>query len=198
MGKEVQPVSVWSFEWKKVLYYQKAGVIIFAYLLGIFIHVAVTDTPVSYEMDKNRKSYEYYLGQVSGAVDGKTRSFFEEQSNVFSKAESEIQTIYRKYSNGEFPEDEYRRKLSELEELMEKKQGFTVLFDQYSHARENTKNRYLLNTNAWDALLSNDTLNIPLVLVVMLVALLVFGVEYSSEMDILLRMSKKGEREAAG
>ena len=108
--------------------------------------------------------------------------------------ESEFQTIYQRVSDGEITKEERKERISELEELLQKKEGFLVLYDQYTDVKENSDNRYLLNTNAWDALLSNDRLDYLLVIFVMLLASECFGMEITSEMDVLLRISKKGEK----
>lgn len=185
------------FEWKKLLFYHKGAYIILVYLAGMLLFLLLTDTPRDYRIERNRKSYESYLNQTVGKIDEDTVSFLNGISLDFSHAESEIQTIYKEFSEGGIPEEKYREKLFSLEKEMQEKQGFMALYDQYSYAREDTERRYLLNTNAWNALLSDDSLNIPLILAIMILALLIFGTEYTCEMDILLKISVNGERNIA-
>ena len=47
--------------------------------------------------------------------------------------------------------------------------GYDVLYKQYLYARENQENRYLLDTNAWEALISDESLDIGLLLAIICV-----------------------------
>lgn len=185
------------YEWKKLMSHSR-GFLIFM----VFILLEVLELIFSYGQDVSetgmyRPFYEKYLACVVGSVDEETAQFFSEKDEEFSQAESLLQTIYQRYSLGELTEEAYRSQLEELEQLQASKKGYDVLYEQYLYAREKPENRYLLDTYAWDSLISKDSLDLRLLIIIMIFALLCFGRENVSEMDIIIRMSINGERKTA-
>lgn len=186
------------YEWKKLMYHSGGLLIVATFVLLEVFRLIISYGSGLSEDRRYRTSYEQYLSCVVGKVDGETARFFSERNEEFSRAESLLQTIYQRYSLGELTEEEYRFQLGELEQLMAGQRGYDVLYKQYLYARENQENRYLLDTNAWEALISDESLDIGLLLAIMIFALLCFGRESSAEMDIVIRMSANGERKTAG
>ncbi len=185
------------YEWKKILWYRKGLLLIILFVLLRILSLLLFDQPMNSDIINYEEGYQYYLAMTEGKLDEVKVTLFEEISNDFSEAESRLQTIYSDYSDGEINESEYQSRLSSLEATMSYKPGFLVLFKQFIYARADQENRYLLDTNAWDALLSHDTLNILLVIVIMILTLVNFGAEISCEMDTLIRITKNGEQRTA-
>lgn len=182
------------YELQKLLFRHKLLHLMFGFQIIAFIMFALNDKPANADIENNLEGYTYYINQTEGKITEKTSQFFEKTSQDYAAMESEFQTIYQKVSCGEITIDECRERIEELNLCLERKKGFLVLFEQYAEAKENITNRYLLNTNAWDALLSKESLDVPLVIFTMIIACVCFGVEIYSEMDILLRSSQRGER----
>ncbi len=185
------------YEWKKLMCHSGGLLIVVAFVLLEIFRLIISHGSGLAENKRHRTFYEQYLSYVVGKVDEETTDFFSERNEEFSRAESLLQTICQRYSLGELTEEEYRSQLGELEQLMAGQKGYDVLYKQYLYARENPENRYLLDTNAWDALISEESLDIGLLLAIMIFALLCFGRESSAEMDIVIRMSANGERKTA-
>lgn len=185
------------YEWKKLMCHSGGLLIVVAFVLLEIFRLIISHGSGLAENKRHRTFYEQYLSYVVGKVDEETTDFFSERNEEFSRAESLLQTICQRYSSGELTEEEYRSQLGELEQLMAGQKGYDVLYKQYLYARENPENRYLLDTNAWDALISEESLDIGLLLAIMIFALLCFGRESSAEMDIVIRMSANGERKTA-
>ena len=185
------------YEWKKLMCHSEGLLIVVAFVLLEIFRLIISHGSGLAENKRHGTFYEQYLSYVVGKVDEETTDFFSERNEEFSRAESLLQTIYQRYSSGELTEEEYRSQLGELEQLMAGQKGYDVLYKQYLYARENPENRYLLDTNAWDALISEESLDIGLLLAIMIFALLCFGRESSAEMDIIIRMSANGERKTA-
>lgn len=181
-------------EMKKLLLNHKMYYAIIAFQVIAFVILLFGDTPANSDIENNLEGYSYFLNSVEGKVTEETHDFFEATAASFSRMESEFQTIYQKVSDGKLTKEESKERLSALEEKLQKKKGFLELYDQYTDAKANSSNRYLLNTNAWDALLSNDSLDFLLIIFVILISSVCFGTEITSEMDIMLRISKNGEK----
>lgn len=182
------------YEIKKFLIDHKMLYAIVTFQVIAFAILLFGDTTVNSEIENNLEGYTYYLKNVEGEVTDETDVFFETTAASFSAMESEFQTIYQRVSDGQLTREESKERLTELEENLQKKEGFLVLYDQYTDVKTNAANRYLLNTNAWDALLSDDSLDFLLVIFIMLIAGVCFGMEITSEMDVMLRITKKGEK----
>lgn len=182
------------YELRKLLLHHKLLYWMICFQVIAFILFALNDKPVNTDIENNLEGYTYYISQAEGKITEKTSQFFDDTSQNYASMESEFQTIYQKVSSGEITIEECRERIEELNLCLEKKKGFLVLYEQYAEARENAANRYLLNTNAWDALLSDENLDYPLIIFIMIIACISFGVEIYSEMDILLRSSQRGER----
>lgn len=187
-------MNVKRYEIKKLLFGHKILYAILFFQIIEFAILLLGNTPVHSGIENNLEGYTYYLKNVEGEVTEKTDAFFTTTADSFAAMESEFQTLYQKVSAGKLTKEESKERLSELETSLQKKEGFLVLYDQYTDAKANRENRYLLNTNAWDALLSNDSLDFFLVIFVMLVASVCFGTEITSEMDVMLRICQKGEK----
>lgn len=185
------------YEWKKLMCHSGGLLIVWAFILLEVLGLIFSHGSELSENRRYRSFYGQYLSHVAGKVDEETTYFFAERNEEFSRAESLLQTIYQRYSSGELTEEEYRSQLGELEQLMAGRKGYDVLYRQYLYARENQENRYLLDTNAWAALISVESLDIILLLTIMIFALLCFGRESGAEMDIVIRMSANGERKTA-
>ncbi|MBD5090036.1 MAG: DUF5050 domain-containing protein [Clostridiales bacterium] len=183
-----------KYELKKLFLHHKLLYLVIGFQIIAFILFALKDKPINTNIENNLEGYTYYMNQAEGKITKKTSRFFDDTSQNYEDMESEFQTIYQKVSDGNITMDAYRKRIKELKQCLERKNGFLVLYDQYTEAKENKTNRYLLNTNAWDALLSDESLDIPLVIFIIIIACVCFGVEIYSEMDIMLRISQKGER----
>lgn len=187
-------MEVRRYEIKKLLLDHKMLYAIIVFQVIAFLMLLFGDIPANLDIENNLKGYTYYLKSVEGEVTEKTDDFFITTAETFTAMESELQTIYEKVSDGKLTKGESKLRISELEKTLQKKEGFLVLYDQYTDAKTNRSNRYLLNTNAWDALLSDGSLDFFVIIFVMLIASVCFGSEIASEMDVMLRISLKGEK----
>lgn len=190
-------MDVGRYEWKKLMCHSGGFLIAAVFVLLKAMELFFLYGPGVSEAAGYRSYYVKYLSYVAGRVDEETAKFFSEKDEEFSQAESLLQTIYQRYSLGEMTEEAYRSQLAELEQLQAYKKGYDVLYKQYLFARESPENRYLLDTNAWNALISKESLDMGLLLTIMILALLCFGRENVSEMDAVIRMSANGERRTA-
>ncbi|MFD1904795.1 hypothetical protein ACFSQ7_13205 [Paenibacillus rhizoplanae] len=59
--------------------------------------------------------------------------------------------------------------------------GYELIYDQYTYIREHPADRYFLYRNGWDGLLSNDTLDLLWVLLVVLLVAPVYCYEYEKQ-----------------
>lgn len=172
------------------------------YLFFVFQLVAVCmlffqAQPANEKIANHLDGYTYYLKQCEGKITKETDAFMEREADELADRESEYQTIYEKVSDGKMTVAECEDRLSELNIILGRKAGFEALYEQYTLAKENRSNRYLLNTNAWEELLTKEQLDYVLILFSCILACVCFGSEITSEMDVMLRIVKNGEKRVA-
>ena len=116
-------MGVRRYEWKKLMYHSGGGPIIAVFILLEVLGLIISHGSRLSETERYRSFYEQYLSHAAGKVDGRTERYFSERDEAFSRAESQLQTIYQRYSSGELTEKEYRSQLGELEQLQVSKIG---------------------------------------------------------------------------
>lgn len=187
-------MDLWMFEWKKILLYQKGAGLILLFIILKILGLFLFEQPVNADIAENKESYEMWLDKVEGKLDDDKKVFIEEMSSKYTLAESRIQKIYMDYSHGKINLNELESELSELDELMQKKKGFNLLFEQYRAIREQPENRYFINPNAWNGILVKENINYLLMIFVAIVGIQIIGIEQKNGMDILIKISGNGGR----
>lgn len=155
------------------------------------------DQPANQDISNNLDGYTYYLKKCEGRITKKTDTFFEQEADTLAERESEYETIYKKVSDGKMTVAACEKRLSKLNVILGRNAGFEALYEQYKHAKEQRSNRYLLNTNAWEGLLTEEHLDYALLLFSCILACVCFGSEINSEMDVMLRIAKNGKKRIA-
>lgn len=185
-------MSVFTYELKKIMLFQKGLLYIIAFLLISTLWLVVTDTPQDSAMEQYRKEYEWYLEKVEGACTDEAAAFLEQEAAAIAEANSTRRDLLEQYYSGVITEELYEQKSAALDSITENENGFEVVYQQYLYVCENKDNHYFLQTNGWSGLFGNSTLDFPLFLVVLLLATAVFCSEYSCQMDSLILTSKEG------
>ena len=185
-------MSVFTYELKKIMLFQKGLLYIIAFLLISTLWMVVADTPQDSAMEQYRNEYEWYLEKLEGACTDEAAAFLEQEAAAIAEANSTRRDLLEQYYSGAITEEQYEQKSAALDAITENENGFEVVYQQYLYVCENKDNHYFLQTNGWSGLFSNSTLDFPLFLVVLLLATGVFCSEYSCQMDVLILTAKEG------
>lgn len=185
-------MDIMRYEFKKMFRYRKGIVCLLLFILLKVVLLYFFDNPANLPMEENKQEYSWYLSQITGNLTDETRDFIEKEAAEMSDAAGTVQTTYEKYYDGQISEAELKKKVSPLMEKLKRRAGFDVVYQQYLFVRENPGNRYFLYTNGWDALLSHDSPDYLLILVLFLLLAPVYCEEGKCQMDILTATMKKG------
>lgn len=185
-------MSIFTYELKKIMFFQKGLLYIVAFLLVSTLWLVVSDTPQDSAMEQYRDEYEWYLEKLEGACTDETAAFLEQEAAAIAEANSARRDLLEQYYSGKITEEQYEQQNAELDAVTKNENGFEVVYQQYLYVCENRDNHFFLQTNGWAGLFSNKTLDFPLFLVVLLLATAVFCSEYSCRMDALILTSKEG------
>ena len=189
-------MSVFSYEWKKLMVMQRGLLYIFAALLVSTVWLAATDRPQNSAMEEYREEYEWYLERLDGAYTEEKAAWLEQEAQAITQARSARSQSQESYYSGQLTAEQYERQTAEAGTVLAHEHGFEAVYRQYLYICENTGNRYFLNTNGWAGLFSAQTLDFPLFLVILILAAAVFCSEYSCQMDALLRTAPQSRKSA--
>ncbi len=189
-------MSVFSYEWKKLMVMQRGLFYILAALLVSTVWLAAADRPQNSAMEEYREEYEWYLERLDGAYTEEKAAWLEQEAQAITEARSTRSRSQESYYSGQITAEQYERQITEVNTVLAHEHGFEAVYQQYLYICENTGNRYFLNTNGWAGLFSSQTLDFPLFLAVLILATTVFCLEYSCQMDALLRTAPQSRKSA--
>ncbi len=189
-------MSVFSYEWKKLMIYQRGLCYILAALLVSMVWLAAADRPQNRAKEEYREEYEWYLERLEGAYTAEKAAWLEQEAQAITEARSTRSGSQESYYSGQITEEQYERQITEVNTVLAHEHGFEAVYQQYLYICENTGNRYFLNTNGWAGLFSSQTLDFPLFFAVLILATTVFCSEYSCQMDALLRTAPQSRKSA--
>lgn len=189
-------MSGFVYEIKKIMFHQKGLVYITLALLLSTVWLMASDSPNDSAMEQYKGEYEWYLEKVNGYCTDENALYLEQEATRITEAKKQQSDLLESYYDGKINESEYKNESNEIGKVLEHQNGFEVIYQQYLYICENAKNRYFLQTNGWNGLLSGGTLNFVLFLGILLLVTPVFCSEYSCQMDALILTSKEGRKSA--
>lgn len=182
------------YELKKMLIYRRGFLIISSFLLFSLLWLVMTDQPQNREMMQYQEEYSWYLKKVTGAHTQEKASYLEQEAQRINSALNTQKKLLDLYYAGQISEEEFQSQYAQQEEIIKRKDGFEVLYDQYLYVCENKENHYFLQTNGWSGLLSQNVFPFPLFLVLLLTIIPIFCSEYNCQMDGLIRTMQNGNK----
>lgn len=187
-------MSGFWYELKKIMIWQRGALYLgLVLLLSVFLLI-VSDSPYDSSMEQYKNEYEWYLDKVNGYCTADKAAYLEQEALAIAEAKRNINTALENYYDGKISEDEYDKLSTEYNAILEKQDGFEVIYQQYLYICENIGNCYFLQTNGWAGLLNGGTLNFLLVFGILLFVTPVFCSEYSCQMDALILTAKEGRK----
>ena len=189
-------MSVFSYEWKKLMVMQRGLLYILAALLVSTVWLAAADRPQNSAMEEYREEYEWYLERLDGAYTEEKAAWLEQEAQAITETRNTRTRLQESYYSNQITAEQYERQIAEINTVLAHEHGFEAAYQQYLYICENTGNRYFLNTNGWAGLFSSQTLDFPLLFAVLILATTVFCSEYSCQMDALLRTAPQSRKSA--
>lgn len=159
---------MFKYERYKLFIKQKIWMFIIILLALRIVSVCTTGYDSHYIIDENEKYYNEYLKKYEG--------------KITATKQKQIEKEYEKI------------KLSSDELLAseQKNKAFQVIYNQYTYQKEKGSG-YILETRGWQTILEHNSLDFFLIICIILVMTALWGNEYETQMDIMLRSCKKGK-----
>lgn len=187
-------MGIFCHELKKILLHQKGFLIILASMATAMIFWCVNDSPAKPDMELYQAEYKKELAEVEGPLTKEKSAWIENAFSDAFSAKQQLPKLYQKYYAGSISTEEFERRRIALQQSADRYQGLNVLYDQYMYVRESESNRWLLYTNGWDALLSNDMPNLFFIISLALLLIPFWCREYSCGMDQLILTTANGSK----
>ncbi len=147
---------------------QKIWIFIMILLAVRMVSVCVTGYDSHYMIDENEKYYNAYLKKYEG--------------KITDAKQKQIEKEYKKINSSG----------NELLASEQKNKAFQVIYDQYTYEREKGSG-YILETRGWQSILEHDNLDFSLIICIIILMTALWGNEYETQMDMMLRSCKKGK-----
>lgn len=152
----------------KLFIKQKIWIFIMILLAVRMVSVCVTGYDSHYMIDENEKYYNAYLKKYEG--------------KITDAKQKQIEKEYKKINSSG----------NELLASEQKNKAFQVIYDQYTYEREKGSG-YILETRGWQSILEHDNLDFSLIICIIILMTALWGNEYETQMDMILRSCKKGK-----
>lgn len=152
----------------KLFIKQKIWIFIMILLAVRMVSVCVTGYDSHYMIDENEKYYNAYLKKYEG--------------KITDAKQKQIEKEYKKINSSG----------NELLASEQKNKAFQVIYDQYTYEREKGSG-YILETRGWQSILEHDNLDFSLIICIIILMTALWGNEYETQMDMMLRSCKKGK-----
>lgn len=147
---------------------QKIWIFIMILLVIRIVSVCITGYDSHYMIDENEKYYNEYLKKYEG--------------KITDAKQKQIEKEYKKINSSS----------NELLASEQKNKAFQVIYDQFIYEKEKGSG-YILETRGWQSILEHDSLDFSLIICIIIVMTALWGNEYETQMDMMLRSCKKGK-----
>ena len=147
---------------------QKIWIFIMILLVIRMVSVCITGYDSHYMIDENEKYYNEYLKKYEG--------------KITDAKQKQIEKEYKKINSSS----------NELLASEQKNKAFQVIYDQFIYEKEKGSG-YILETRGWQSILEHDSLDFSLIICIIIVMTALWGNEYETQMDMMLRSCKKGK-----
>lgn len=179
-------------ELKKYLFHCRWLAIILGFLM-LKITVSLLN-PFSGDavIEQNKTLYLQYLSEFGGRLTAENEQKILAEFDRINDAESETEAVRERFLKGEIASVEFAEKINKLSEITSRGDVFLKIFEQYEYAAQNPDRREIIYTAGWEKLLANESPDLLLVLLIVLLFAQIFAREHETGMAKILLPTKNG------
>lgn len=180
-----------GWELKKVLL-KRWGLLLILLILNVQCALNLLGaTNANPTIEKNKAAYLSYVNRVAGPLtEAKGQSIQAEQARI-AKSEETQKTLVRQLFEASLTQKGLKQE-TDIGTTLKNKNGFLILNDQYQYIKQDSTRRYFLYVNGWNALLTSESPDLLLILLVLLLVSPLFTMEYEQDMEPLHLSCKRG------
>lgn len=147
-----------------------------------------------------KDSYRYYqtlLNTYKGTLTDASYTSIQNLKNEVEDAKSQRAKIFDTLHNTDAltatDAKQIKQRLLVINELMKQEEAINKINRQAEYVNEHREQRQLMDETVWKQLLSQDTLNYPLIVCLLILNIYLFTAEYETDMRIISISSKHGK-----
>ena len=177
-------------EFAKLFRRQHFAVLILLYLV---MHSVTIGTGIFTEQSGTlRAQYIKLLEPYAGQITVQTEQKIEARKAEILRARTEQNMLKSRLEAGSITQAEYAEKMQAYQAALHDADAFDILYRQYEFADESPKNRWLLDRTGWDALLSTEQTDFPLIFLILLLTVLLFCGDAESHAEESISVCQHG------
>lgn len=165
-------------------------------LFWILIFIGIKIFTIWYSTDTDETevmmSYDAYLEKLGGRLNEEKTGYITDCYNQLNKAAKDINDLEERYEQGHITKETYLQQLDGISKLKQEQETIRLFYNKYQYALENPKERYIADEHGWKELLTKEHIDYLLVVLLFLITIPVFCMEYETEMNYLHLCSKNG------
>lgn len=184
-------------ELRKYFFHYRWLAVIFSFLLLKFIVSLFTPYSTDATIEQSKTQYINYLSEFGGKLTPEKEQAILEEFDRINDASNETNTVREQFLKGEINKTVFSEKISELSKITSREDVFLKIFEQYEYAVQNSDRREIIYTAGWQQLLTNESPDLLLVLLIVILGSQTFAREYENGMIEILLTSKNGRNSLA-
>lgn len=184
-------------ELRKYFFHYRWLAVIFSFLLLKFIVSLFTPYLTDATIEQSKTQYINYLSVFGGKLTPEKEQAILEEFDRINYASNETNTVREQFLKGEINKTVFSEKISELSKITSREDVFLKIFEQYEYAVQNSDRREIIYTAGWQQLLTNESPDLLLVLLIVILGSQTFAREYENGMIKILLTSKNGRNSLA-
>lgn len=148
---------------------------------------------INNDVENNKVCYNQYMDKVHGKINKDKAEYLNSESKKISDAEGEMSKLQAVVGTTDFNINKFAETMEKNRTIINNKQGFSPVYDQFNNASQNPDKIYLIYENGWNLFLGFARFDIFLIIVTIIVISSVFCSEYESGMSEILLCCKNGK-----
>lgn len=141
---------------------------------------------------ENQTAYDFYMDKLGGELCSEKETFIKNQYLKLNKVAETINDLEEKYENGTITRESYLEEMTRIAQIKQEQDVIKLFNKKYKYVAEDSSNRYIINENGWNELLTADNADYILILLIFLLTVPIFCNEYETKMDSILLSGKNG------
>lgn len=184
-------------EFKKLFIRQFGLVLTIAFIIGEIIFVSFLYPKREFTSKDTERYFYEYMDKFSGRLTSEKESGILIEQERIVDAQNAQAAIEKRLLDGEYEsEEEFLAEYEKYRAVTERDEAFQILFEQYSYAKGDPQNRYIMSRNY--AGLGTDMPDVFFLSLIIVLTAFLFLSEESSGMITFIRISENGKGKTFG
>lgn len=150
---------------------------------------------IKFSNEFTKENYYEYMEIMQGKINIDKEKFILNEQEKIIKAEADLKELHQKLYSGEIKSgNEYTDSIAEIQNILNKKEAFEIIFNMYKHAKKAPEKRLILSVGKLG--FCRDYPDIPILIFIIAYTSINLLIEESSQMITLIRTCENNRKNA--